>query len=346
MFTESLHKKEMNIMKFCPQCGAELTTGAGFCASCGANINNKGSDASSTEQVAAESELANLYSAAHRAKASANVDQAFKYYEQIAMKDPHNWEPTFYVPLLQAMQGLRDGEFNSSIMLVGNCIKVTFDLIEDIEDYDEQNHAAKDVAGNIEAFVEGMGQAVKRDWKNDKDELFAYHKAIDAGVFKQNADHKEIDKRWDARKEALDDIVGMLKQRQTRLHEVVGKRRFEEFWAENQPLKAELESEKSGLKEQISELEKEISEMPPKIEGYQNMLELQKQVANLTSEKKALGLLKLKEKKAVQVKIDAVNAQIAPIQGRIDAAIAEVQKRIAPLTNRVQAIDHELTKPR
>jgi predicted nucleic acid-binding Zn-ribbon protein len=76
------------------------------------------------------------------------------------------------------------------------------------------------------------------------------------------------------------------------------------------------------------------------------MVKLKKDVERLTEEKKALGIFKLKEKKAVQAQIESVNAGITPIQARIDAAIAEVQNGIQPLQSRIDEINTELTKPR
>ncbi|MCL2873410.1 MAG: hypothetical protein FWE29_00605 [Defluviitaleaceae bacterium] len=44
-------------------------------------------------------------------------------------------------------------------------------------------------------------------------------------------------------------MVALLEKRKTHLEDVVGKRRFDEFWADNQPLKSELETEKKSLEE-------------------------------------------------------------------------------------------------
>ena len=143
----------------------------------------------------------------------------------------------------------------------------------------------------------------------------------------------------------VSNMLALLETRKTRMEEV-GKRRFDEYWTAHQSEKKVLESEKQSLTEQIAALNAEIAAIPPKDDGYAKMVELQKKAENLASEKKALGLLKLKEKKAVQLQIDSTNNEIAPIQERINAAIEEVQKRIAPLQSRIEAIDTELTRPR
>jgi len=128
--------------------------------------------------------------------------------------------------------------------------------------------------------------------------------------------------------------------------EALAKRRFTEYWDAHQSEKKNLESERQSLNEQIDSLNKEIITIPQKIDGYSIMVEHQKKVENLNSEKKALGVFKLKEKKAIQEQIDSMNSEIAPIQARIDAAIGEVNQRIKSLASRIEAIYTELTKSR
>ena len=149
-----------------------------------------------------------------------------------------------------------------------------------------------------------------------------------------------------SRGKLLEDIRDSLGRRRKRFKEKLSKRRFDEYWATHQSEKEAFESERKSLFEQISVLDSEISTIPQKTEGYSTMLELQKKVENLASEKKALSFFKAKEKKAIQEQIDSINNDIVPIQSRINSAIEEIRKRISPLQNRIKAIDTELTKPR
>ena len=146
-------------------------------------------------------------------------------------------------------------------------------------------------------------------------------------------------------KEATSKIASY-KNRRDQLIQQNTKRRTEKYWDAHQEEKAALESEKKTLADQVTALQSEVKDIPKNIDGYANMVELQKKVESLTSEKAALGLFKGKEKKAIQEQIDAANKEIAPIQSRINSAVEEVQKRIPPLESRIKEIDTELTKPR
>jgi DNA-directed RNA polymerase subunit M/transcription elongation factor TFIIS len=51
----------------------------------------------STVKVDKYDKLVNLYKVARRAREDGNTAQAFKYYEQLQMEDPDNWESTFFI---------------------------------------------------------------------------------------------------------------------------------------------------------------------------------------------------------------------------------------------------------
>ena len=95
-------------------------------------------------------------------------------------------------------------------------------------------------------------------------------------------------KTRNAYNEGVSDMLALVEKRKKKLEEVVGKRRFEKFWAENQTLKSNLESEKKTLTEQIEALKKEISATPAKTEGYNEMLELKKRKPKTLWQKKRL----------------------------------------------------------
>ena len=130
------------------------------------------------------------------------------------------------------------------------------------------------------------------------------------------------------------------------LREEAAKRRYNAYWIVHQPEKEALEAEKKSLNDQINTLNQEISVIPENTEGYADMVELQKKVNNLSADKKALGFFKFKDKKAIQIQIDATKNEIAPIQARINYAIGEVKKLISPLESRIKEIDTEFAKPR
>jgi len=179
-----------------------------------------------------------------------------------------------------------------------------------------------------------------------KGEISHYCDEINPGIFQKSNMKSKNDNIRDDYKEDVSSMLALVEKRKNHLEEAVRRRRFEEFWAENQTLKADLEAERETLKEQIEALNREILTIPEKTEGYNEMLLKQKKIQRLTFEKESLGFFKINDKKAVQRRIDSTNNEIAPIQARINSAIEMVQKKIFPLENRINAIDIELTKPR
>lgn len=320
-------------------------------------------------KVAAENsaKLDNLYKAARRAKEDDNVTQAFKYYEEIALEDSNSWEANFFVAFYSGMKTLEDDNEGSSVQVVGNTVKLSgkyrdgispaikslsncldrvFDLIENIKDYDEQKAAVDTVTTAVNYYSSNLNSIIQHEYVRMSREIDDYSRQIEGGTLQVMSMRSKNKGTRNEYNQFVSDIQARVEERKRILEDVVGKRRFEEFWTENQALKIELESEKTTLTGQIETHNKEILTIPEKTEGYNEMLELQKKVESLTAEKKALGLFKLKEKKAVQDQIDSTKNEIVPIQARIDSAIEEVKKTIASLQSRIEAIDTELTKPR
>ena len=184
-----------------------------------------------------------------------------------------------------------------------------------------------------------MQHAIKIAGQNPCDYCLRAYTDYSLGIYPIK---NESDKFISEMQKLVSNGINIVNQKQ----EAVAKRRFAEYWDTHKSEKAEYEAEKKSLNEQIAGLNQEIVDTPAKTDGYTTMLELQKKVETLTSEKSKLGLFKLKEKKAIQEQIDSVNAQIAPVRLRIDTSVEAVKKLIPPLEERIQCIDKELTKPR
>jgi len=121
------------------------------------------------------------------------------------------------------------------------------------------------------------------------------------------------------------------------------KKRFEDYWKTHQSEKASLESEKQTLTEQISDINnKEI----PAIPGYSEMINLNKRVEQLISEKSIFSFFKFKEKKAMQEQIDSTNNELEKVRSRVNPVIEDMRKRISQFESKIKDIDTELTKPR
>ena len=112
--------------------------------------------------------------------------------------------------------------------------------------------------------------------------------------------------------------------------------------AEHAEEKADFETERAGLQEQISSLQAEITS----ILGSAEKENLQVLIKTLYAEKGSLGIFKRKEKHAIQEKIDEASLELKKVLGRIDLDRKEIEKKIAPLKNRVNEINTELSKTR
>lgn len=132
------------------------------------------------------------------------------------------------------------------------------------------------------------------------------------------------------------------KAEKERIKREEAQKRFDAYWAEHEDEKASLESEKSRLMADIDALQSEIGAIPGETEKHS----LQERISKLTADKDALGIFKGKEKKAIQEQIDATEREMKTVVDRMEAAAAEIQKRIDPLKNRIDAIETELTKAR
>lgn len=138
----------------------------------------------------------------------------------------------------------------------------------------------------------------------------------------------------------------------------------EEYWAEHQAERDALEAEKKSLENQIeaikAETRRKAAEKKKEIETLPVLTEianLDERIRTLTAHRDSLGFFKGKEKKATQEQIDQVSSEKRNAQGRYERSKREIEnsikaldseenKSIAPLQNRIDAINEELTRNR
>ncbi len=124
--------------------------------------------------------------------------------------------------------------------------------------------------------------------------------------------------------------------------EAEAKERIKQYWSKHLEEKVAFEKEREDLQQEISKCESEIARIPGAVE----VKNINDRINQLSSEKSALGLFKMKEKKAIQEKIDAQNIELNKLQDRMSADRAEIQRKIASLQSRINEINYELTKER
>lgn len=136
-------------------------------------------------------------------------------------------------------------------------------------------------------------------------------------------------------------------------------KRNKEYWDAHAEEKVALEVRKAELTEQIKPLAKEHGELKVQLANIQKkanvpvaatkeLEEHRKQIGALVAEKSALGIFKGKEKKALQEKIDAMEAQIPTLQEKIKQQEAEQKAAVSaeaePVANKMQAVFAEQQK--
>ena len=101
----------------------------------------------STVKVDSSDELNNLYQLARRAREATDFDAAEKYYEQIVIKDPSNWEASFYSVYFSVTN---TDDVGSVLAVLKSNVDTVFNLIkESVTDIDEQKKALSEVVEKL-----------------------------------------------------------------------------------------------------------------------------------------------------------------------------------------------------
>lgn len=117
---------------------------------------------------------------------------------------------------------------------------------------------------------------------------------------------------------------------------------IKQYWEDHADEKAELDAESQSLVQQIVALNTKIENVP----GLAEIVNIQERISKLETDKGALGIFKVKERKSIQSQIDTANAELTYTQGRCNNAIEEIRQKIAPLKKRKEEIEAEFTKDR
>ena len=372
----------MEDVKKCPYCGEEVLATAKKCKHCSEWLDPMKSETVKADNSA---KLDNLYQLARRAQKEGNFEKSAQHYETILLEVPNCWESVFYSSYCNAVSQYQNDKTGSAIKTLLSCTNSALDLIEDNKGEDEQqsklavmidelSQICEEIYNELYEEKNGVADNLKNIPRSEYLEFFdQYDKRIIAiskiyallgfkilELFNDNSDFGKkgismVEKGIRVVKDGVTyflakserkGIISEYQECMASIRKQTSERRFNEYWEAHQSERENLESEKQSLNEQINTLNNKISEIPQNTDGYTLMVELQKKVQDLTVEKKALGFFKFKDKKAIRMQINAVKAEIAPIQLRIDSAIDDVKKDISLLQSRIKEIDIELTKPR
>ena len=364
----------------------------------------------STVKIDNSAKLEKLYKVARRAREDGNSVQAFKNYEQLQIEDPDNWEPAFFVAYFSAENALKNDSPGDSVRIIGdrvslggkyrsgldpaintirNSLDSVFDLIEDIKEAEDQNAAVNKVSDYVESFCKSLNDIIDSEKQRMIQQISNFYNQIEGVNYRMPLYDKNKEMSNAYRTDVLA-ILMLLEKRKKRLEDVVGKRRFDEYWDAHKDEKYALESEKKSLNEQIARLNKDITAIPGYAEMVNNKQHIEQEKTNAMSSaaKPKTGLLTFgiiagiigalftigisivlsiiclvlsiicginlskknksyKEQQAnveseFEKKFQSLNEKHSRVYSEVDA----IKKNIAPLENRIDAIDTELTKPR
>lgn len=302
---------------------------------------------------------------ARRAKEKEDWEETEKYYNMVEQNDPNNIEAIFYSAYGKAKASLVSDDIykrQAVFKVLTNCISIIDDKY-DIERAEENKAAIQSMAQDLAKMMlsefvftevrDGYGIVIRTN-KHETYTLFAtlidkftesinniakiedhvylheslilvYRYALQAG-FHENV--KRIIRDYISREETC------LKN--------IRQKAIDAYWAEHADEKRALDNEKSSLENQIEELNKQINELP---ESKQLEREIE-EIKNLQQEKNSIGLLKFKERKAAQEKIDAAIEKAEATEDKRDEIAKPMVDKIDEHVARINEINAELTKDR
>lgn len=326
-------------------------------------------DVQGTVEVDNSSYVKKYLDNARRAREKEDWEETEKYYNLVEQNAPDNIEAIFYSSYGKAKSTLLlDSDIykrQAAFKVLANCISVIDDHYN-IEKAEENRKAIEDMANDLSKMF--LSNFVYNQWRNgygvvtktDKKEtyelfmqlLIQFRESI-LNIAKVD-DHiylheslkltyssivLVLDTLWDC------DFISRVHDWQIEAEaniEIIKLNMIEAYWEEHAEEKQQLLSEREELKERIQCLHDQVDNLPETNE----ILSLEKEIAVVNEQKKALGLFKGKEKKILQEQIDGLKKQVTEARQRKNIAIKPFKEERALLENRIKEIETELTRER
>ena len=118
-----------------------------------------------TVKIDSSSELQNLYKLARIASSENNTENAAKYYEQILVKDPNNWEPNYYAIYYKSMN-CKIAEISRAAKNVARCLLNVLVLVKKIQDSEQQGKVVEEIFARNNAISQMFFNAAKNHYEN------------------------------------------------------------------------------------------------------------------------------------------------------------------------------------
>ena len=161
-------------MSYCPNCGVQLLAGSKFCQNCGTKYSVEAAkkmmvegtvSVEGTVKIDSSSELQNLYRLARIASSESNTENAAKYYEQILVKDPNNWEPNYYAIYYKSMN-CKIAEISKAAKNIARCLLNVLVLVKKIQDPEQQGKVVEEIFARNNAISQMFFNAAKNHYEN------------------------------------------------------------------------------------------------------------------------------------------------------------------------------------
>lgn len=316
----------------------------------------------------------NLRKLAQRAKEESNSEMAAKYYEQLLMECPDDWEASFYSTYYSA-HNIKIAQIGSAANKVANIIGPTLRLVKSTVPEDQWPTTYIKIATDVLSFgnmlfnnitanlgstnetanrnidnwavptvtmIVIMGDEIRKQFPGEVADTIAltmYNAAFGySKVMKdRTSSTRNLHRNVTSRKEQL--------EAQEKAREEKKKQEARDaYWAAHAEEKEKLLAERGDCKAQINNLNLQIKQT--KDAAGKEEAALQAKITDLANQKNALGLFKGKEKKALQEQIDGLHAQVAKLRAATGDAVARLEAQIKSMNQRISDIDKELSKDR
>lgn len=366
----------------CPECGKQISDRAISCPDCGCPIN---AAPAASVQESPKDNIANLRKLAERAKEDNDSEMAAKYYEQLLLECPDDWEARFYTTYYAA-HNIKIAQIGSAAVKVSNIIGPTLQMIKESDDETNKISAYIQVATDVISFstmlfnniTSNLGSSadiVRKNLDNWAvptatmlvvlgDELRAKFpgEATDAlalKVYEAAYNYSDSFRTWTTSCGSLHTrIVGRKNQVSNEIKARENKRKAEE--------KARIEKQKEEARkaywaahaEEYQKLQEDMQAHKKTIEELKQQQDaigdnaqkeeapMKAKIEELTNQKNSLGIFKGKEKKALQAQIDELETQRRDIQTKAASDRMKLDDQIRKLKAEINNIEKEFKKDR
>ena len=324
--------------------------------------------------------IENIRILARRANDAVDIENGYKYYQQLILEEPNDWEALFYSALYHYLIHINE----DCSFVFSNQLKQTFELIsQQIKDEQTEKAVLEEVSNKTLLVIAFRMQAVLNEIRSIKARTPAYNQqdAMDAITGPYNEEILRIHlacaegllncKQYSSAmihldqsqstinnikpvlisqnirdfSHRVDELIARMKEEEEKKRheeEQVRQQRIAQYWASHSEEKKELESEIDRLREQISQRRESIEALSRKYD----VSSIESLIDKLKSQKEALSIFKMKEKKAIQSQIEEYNRSFNSIQSNMNAEKRAIEKQIEPLENRIREIHEMLTQDR